>query len=81
MNLTSPITLCQRADEEAQRGFDGRSCTALHLTVYILSTMLLFCLSRSVLADSMCDWCAVQGSTVSRNGAEILQVVVSSILP
>ena len=24
MNLTSPITLCQRADVEAQRGFDGR---------------------------------------------------------
>lgn len=24
MNLTSPITLCQRADVESQRGFDGR---------------------------------------------------------
>lgn len=47
----------------------------------LISTMLLFCLSSSVLVDSMCDWCAVQGSTVFLNGAEILQVVVSSILP
>ncbi len=35
MNLTSPITLCQRADVEAQRGFDGRC--GLYLTVFNLS--------------------------------------------
>ena len=35
MNLTTPITLCQRADVEAQRGFDGRC--ALCLAVFSLS--------------------------------------------
>ena len=35
MNLTTPITLCQRADVEAQRGFDGRY--GLCLTVFKLS--------------------------------------------
>ncbi len=42
MNLTTPITLCQRADVEAQRGFDGR-CGSLLGSLQIALISWQFC--------------------------------------
>ena len=72
MNLTSPITLCQRADAEAQRGFDGRLCAAIHNVIILL---VINCTGRQyVQLVCLCK------ARLGQKGAPSLQVVFSSIV-